>query len=322
MQLQDLLKQIISGQFNFEAGIQIFSSPSDCPLLFFTLLKDKIKQKTGNQIYSLNIYNLDAAALKSTLETSFLGQSNIYWLGDLTNLSDHDAKSWSKYFQSYSGPHTILFFANDTISHFQQLTQSNKAGSIKIDLNIDKNLYKELYNFFLNQNPDNIFVEKLFTINNLISLDSAVLLIYYQSLMGRKSEDFFAVWLDKIITNEKSLFTLSQHFFAKNQQAFFNLWLEVKEVYPDEFWIVYWSDQLWHAIFFVDYMKASMTKEARSINRLPFAFIQKDWKKCDSIELKNSHKFLYQLDYNQKNSAATHGLDLWLFKYFNNQFIN
>ena len=322
MLLQDFFKHINSSEFAFSPGVQIFYGPN-FPSLFFTLLKDKLKQITGNTIYFLDINNLEASNVKSTLETSFLGTSNVYWLGDLTSLNDSEIKLWVNYFKDYKEPHAVLFFLNDSVSQLQQLIKQDNVvniSSVKIEQNLDKNLYKEFYKFFSNQNADLSFIENLFAHQSLISLDIASILIYYQSLLGRRHEAFFDDWIDKIVISEKSLFTLSQYFFAKNNSSFFNLWNQVRDTYPDEFWVSYWSDQLWHAIFFIQYMRANMSKEAKYINRLPFAFIQKDWKKCNFSELQNSHKFLYKIDYNLKNSAATDGVDLWLFKYFNNQF--
>ncbi len=323
MLLQDFFKNISSPEFVFAQEAKIFYGP-EFPSLFFTILKDKLKQQTNNTIYFLDIKNLEQSSIKSTLETSFLGSSSVYWLGDLTLLSEQDTKFWLNYFKDYSGPHTVLFFISDTNPQLQQLLQNKSKEQIfvKLEPTIDKNSYINFYKFFLNQNIDPSFVENLFSARSLIPLDIASILFNYQSLLGKKHEAFFSDWADKIVISEKSLFTLSQHFFAKNNTQFFELWAQVKDTYPDEFWVAYWSDQLWNAIFYIQYMRANMTKEAKYINRLPFAFIQKDWKKCAFYELQTAHEFLYQIDYGLKNGTATNGIDLWLFKYFNNQFLS
>ena len=144
----------------------------------------------------------------------------------------------------------------------------------------------------------------------------------YQSVIGRKSEAFFAQWLSKIITPNKSLFSLSQYLFARQSQAFLQQWKALKDDFPDEFWIAYWSEQLWQAALFVMRAKAQGYDAAkRGAFRLPFSFINKDWQKHNEQSLVAAHDALYKLDYNLKNSAGGHGLELWYAIFFASKMV-
>ena len=54
--------------------------------------------------------------------------------------------------------------------------------------------------------------------------------------------------------------------------------------------------------------------------RLPFSFIQTDWKKYAPAELRAAHDFVYGMDHQLKNGGDAFCFDLFYSKFFSGQF--
>ena len=68
-------------------------------------------------------------------------------------------------------------------------------------------------------------------------------------------------------------------------------------------------------------MKKNDRVGAKKISyRLPFSFLNRDWRKFSLEELKGAHSFLYTLDYKLKNNCEPGYLDLFYMKLFNQKF--
>ena len=140
-------------------------------------------------------------------------------------------------------------------------------------------------------------------------------MMLYQSLVGRNMPLFFKQWYARLITPQKSLFTLSQYFFARQFQPFLKLWKSCEAEFPQEFWVVYWSEQLFHAALFVHRARTkgySVAKE--EAHKLPFSFINNDWQNYTEAQLTTAHQQIYQLDYDMKHGAE-YGLELFYHKF-------
>ena len=102
----------------------------------------------------------------------------------------------------------------------------------------------------------------------------------YQMVVGRKFDPFFKHWYSRLIIPRQSFFVLSQHFFAQRPTLFLEKWKVCKGDLPVEFWIAYWSEQLWQASLFVLRARSQGIGEAKKqAYRLPFSFINKDWQR-------------------------------------------
>ena len=120
---------------------------------------------------------------------------------------------------------------------------------------VDIQIFGELLTFFKPEAKIQSFIQALFTHRKVIPLDTACIVLSYATVVGSGYAQFIQSNLNKIVASDKSLFTLSQHFFAKSPVSFFSLWLEVASDYPEPFWISFWSEQLWRAYYFVKYTK-------------------------------------------------------------------
>jgi hypothetical protein len=248
---------------------------------------------------SLDLTTVEHAQAAAQLGTSFLGLALYYWLGNLDVL-DKKMSSWIALLKQYQGPHYIGCFITDA----QPFIQAS-IPVIELPQTLTLDGYRQLSAYFQPQMVLNkLFVQKLFTKYHHISLDTACLLMNYQQVVGAGNDQFFETWLAQLVVPEKSLFTLSQFFLAKQKKSFFNQWAAVKDDFSEVFWTSFWSEQLWRAYYFIKCSKGKNLIEAKKISyRLPFSFIQRDWKQVTLEELYQAHARIYEADWQIKNGA-------------------
>lgn len=297
-------------------GVIVFQS-SSYPLLFFALLRTLWLKKNSIKTDPVD-FTADNNNLKALFATSFLGDSSTYWLGNLTALESSELSTWCNYLQQYTGPHNLIVFCEDS----QKFITTDWLTLHAIPATISLQQYTELAQL-INLTPNATFAQHIFSRYPTITLDQACLLLQYQQVTGKSSGQFFKDWLELLIPEKRSLFSLSQAFFAKQPKAFFQLLLKINTDYPIEFWVAYWSEQLWQAIIFIGYAQAGNILEGKKhVTRLPFSFTQKDWRLSTIQELTNAHEFLMHLDYLVKNGGADYGLEIFYAKFLSNQFTN
>ncbi len=303
MDLNDFFKLLLhTPDFPDVPGIAFMSD--SYPASFFVRLIALLKTKTACMSLDSELYKL--ADIKAQLETSFLGNRMLYLVKNIHELDAASKRAWISYSKTYQGPHCILFFTQANVENDRMLT-------VELPQFCDAMLYRLLYEYFYEgAQLDSSFVAKLFEHSQKITLDQACMLMGYQTVIGRKSDTFFKHWLARLVVPEKSLFTLSQYLFAKQPRLFLQHWQTLKSDFPEEFWVAYWSEQIWQAALFVARARTQGFDAAKkAAYRLPFSFINKDWRSHSQESLTQAHQFLYKLDYNLKNSAGTHGLELW-----------
>lgn len=284
------------------------------PALFFS----QLLTKTGVSNHApLPLENLELSTVHSALETTFLGSVSFYWLGNVSEEELTKKKKLIAYLSHYTGPHAVGFFL--------ETSDAEKIGTagthVILDDSVNQALYVSLSTKFGFQ-PDPEFVNNLFKHHKTISCDTACIMLQYQAVIGKKHAQFFDSWVNTIIDSEKAPFLLTQYFFEKNSKKFWVEWESIKHHYSDEYWISLWSDQLWQATLFIEEVKKTNAQEARKlVKRLPFSFMQKDWRTIKPAELAHAHDFLYTIDHSNKNGgSADVGLELLYNKFFLNQF--
>lgn len=251
------------------------------------------------RVLSLDDYNLED--LFAQLSITFLGQTSIYALKD-GDLSASHRKKIDSFLNEYSGPHTVYFFTSDTVY---------QKNALMLETVITKKIFLELValNNDLCVAPN--FIEKLFTLKASYTFDESLTLITYGHLLGARSEAFFTDWVNRILVDDISLFTLSHYFFAQQKNLLLQEWSRLKERYPVEFWIAFFSEQLWQAVLYNQYASRGKAAEIKRFTyRLPFSYLQKEWKKYSIEQLTAAHDFLYEVDHGQKNGYATTGIEI------------
>ncbi len=279
-----------------------FTSTQQIPFLF-SLIQKKLRGHFDSLVHIDTIES--ESALKALLEISFLDTKTFYWLSEeiITKYP-----FLTKYLLTYKGPHTIGFFSSKP---------PNINPIIQIPLQLDINSYQHLFAFMYPTpaKKKETITQKVFDLYKTIPFSGAFLLMHYTQLIGNKSETFIQEWLPSIIQPEKSLFNLSGYFFAKKTSLFFEQWQLIESDYSELFWITYWSEQLFKAYAYIQLQKAQQLRAAKQIAyRLPFSFIQKDWKNLSLMELKKAHNHIYTLDWNIKNGLSGN------FEHFYSQF--
>lgn len=320
MQLADFLEKCSheKGAFlrNYPVLFFCVEEAQELPIFFAHQLVTQLKA------YDLSIESLDLEAVPfariiSQLETSFLGMSLLFWLRGVERIDKKYRQALLEYVSVYKGPHQIIIFADQA-----HVPKQSEKQSIAIAPAATPALCALLCAFFNKKITPSMhaFFGKMCQTYHPVSLDQTCMVIAYMQVMGKQEDGAFL--FDKILNSQKSLFALSQHFFAKDCPAFFKLWSKFENEYSLPFWTVYWSEQLWRAYYAHYFLARQQFGHAKSIGfRLPFSYMQKDWKKTSLSELKNAHQFVYELDLNIKNNIETQaGIELLYSKFFLNQF--
>lgn len=269
----------------------------------------------GTSVVVYDIAAHERSMLEGALSISFLGQSSIYVIYAGAESNGKFDTQFLDFLTTYTGPHRLILFTKPDQA-LPELPSAESVSSFRITVPeaIDRATYAALYAFLRpGELCDPKFVQQLFGRAELgasatISLERACVIIAYQAVVGKNHEQFFTNWFDKICEPKHSLFTLSQYLFAQDGPRFYALWLEVKDDYAQEFWVAYFSEQIWQALSFVAARQAGA--QSQQGNRLPFSFGQRDWKRHTISNLSQSFDLLYRIDYSNKNGALTEGFDL------------
>ncbi|MCL5875468.1 MAG: hypothetical protein M1114_03285 [Candidatus Dependentiae bacterium] len=317
---------------NFSTFLQTFTSSRSLPKkyvflfhgtsyqpLFFSKLLEQIK--TFISIETIDIIEQDFTLVQSRLQTSFLGQSVVYWLKNSADLDEKAANKLNSYLQSYTGPHTIICF----LSLKNKPINTDFITALDVDeVKIDQDYFLRILHFIgapVDIKKIQPIIKYLVTRRLSLSLDDVCLISHYISVCTVVGNDFLE-WLDTILYPDKALFTLSQLFFAKNVTVFYTQWKQQESQYTEAFWLSFWSEQLWRAAAMIElYEKKEFSQAKVAAFRLPFSLVQSDWKKYSLNELRAAHNFIYDIDYQLKNGAdQSVTFDLFYSKFFSGQF--
>ncbi len=324
MQLRAALPQIQQSP-DFPGFFVIAYQGYDYPAAFLGGFFVRLKALLGELTF-LDVEQSSLNECKAHLDMSFLGMRKRYVLRNFTSLDAAAKKAWKGYLEVYEGPHGILFFESLGAAPKGRKIAAKKASSswnaasqmlIELPEKVDKELYKELFSFlYPGITADPAFIQHLFTYQETLALDEAYRVMSYQVVVGRNGKEFFASWYTKLVVSEASLFTLSQYLLGRNPRLFLRQWKACKDEYPLEFWVAYWSEQIWQATQFVSAAHSSGLEEAKKgFYRLPFTFLNTDWKRYSPQVLVEAHRGLYELDYASKNGGGEYALELWYHRF-------
>ncbi len=313
MNLDQLLKEDQFDKLFLHSIPIIFSGTLPYPALFFRLLLDCVKKR------SIPVVKLDVlqglASMQAQLETSLLGNRSFYWLANVQQLPSKQKDSLLGYIQEYTGPNGVGFF-------IEKAPKFKNKNIIELSGQLSLMQAQQVASFFGYYSVrQKLFIKKVFQLLQSIPLDQFCLLLEYSSLVSIESDEFFNQWLEVIVPSNQSLFTLSSFFFSKQPAEFFAYWHKIKKAYSLPFWVVFWSEQLYKAHWYCFYLKQKNRMSARKIGfRLPFRFLQQEWKKYNNQQLIHAHNFLYTLDFHVKNGSDDFGLELFYSKFMTDQF--
>ena len=313
----------------------VYKDEEHCPSSFFVQVRRMAEVHGDLSVQPLRVEQGLSAAY-GQLQTSFLGSFWRYSLSS-SSLDARETRELLSYAEQYQGPHKLMLF----ITSEQAQTLKNQT-IIQLDEPVDEAVCLKLASFlgYVLSLSAQRMIRRIFKENPRISLASALMIIEYTLLAGallagsssadiqdalnsfdperiRQNaahdvlvEEALFEQIKGMLKSESSLFTLSQLFFAKQPEAFYRYLAAIESIYPEQFWISFWSEQLYRAFFYVTYMKKGNQSEAQKIGaRLPFSFLQRDWRKHEPADLAQAHAFLYELDSALKNSRGELGFD-------------
>lgn len=286
-----MLKQDIPWQLTFV-------TPS-YPTLFLEHIK-KVVYAAGYQLTSLSSSD-SIAGIEEQLHTGWIGLKKHIYLFNMVQADQATLRVVEKVLASYEGPHNVLMLS----------ARESAVGKSKVVTLPDLITYPDYCVLFKSLHPSqgtgsSALIKKVFKKYGHLSLEQAFHLMRYHPILGSKynEEEQTSAFLDEIIAPSHSLFRLSGHLFAGDKKEFLEMWAHMHEEYGAQFWISFWSDQLFRAYWFADAMHARNKDAAQRISpRLPFSFTQRDWKKMDTKKISKAHAFLYRLDNRIKNGS-------------------
>ncbi|OGB97945.1 hypothetical protein A3F06_01705 [candidate division TM6 bacterium RIFCSPHIGHO2_12_FULL_36_22] len=309
--IKDLTQQLDHSWWS-SCSLLCFSG-SSYPFLFLAAWQQKLKMKLKKRFVVCDITKQELSILKGSLGTSFLGESCIYYLGDLSQLPTKKQEAWELYLNQYAGPHCLIFFSDKP----KIAVKNNTAVHVELPDWLNQKEYMELLKLCW---PVQDYVRCRFLAMAVIkqygrvSLDQGYLLGHYGLLLGNNIDEFMDNWVEAIIPNEGSLFELSAALLSGKRDEFFQQYASLKDIYPLPFWVSFWSEQLFRAIYYVQYKNENRVAEAKQIGfRLPFSFLQKDWRLASLSKLNRSHDLLYKIDFDFKNGGSEILLDNFYF---------
>lgn len=322
MQLHDALKKIQESPELTGLSVVVLKG-YDTPSSFLSSFYAQLKKH--NELTFLDTASTTLANCRAQLEMSFLGQRRCYVLRNVSSLDVATKKKWYAYLQAYQGPHTVIFFESQgrtprgrKVPKPKKSPWLDSATQLVIEIApfVDIPMYTELFAFFYAIPADKVFIRTLFAQQQRLPLDDACRMMSYQTVVGRNGNLFFEQWYTKLVLSEVSLFTLSQYLLGRNTKLFLKQWKACKDDFPPEFWIAYWSEQIWQAAQYVTKAKAYGVAQAKiGVFRLPFTFLNNDWQRHSLQSLSEAHDALYCLDFALKNSGGVYGLELWYHKF-------
>ncbi len=293
-----------------------FKGEKEYPLLFFSMLFQKIKKENKINIKILDCTVLDNTSIIAQCSTNFLGLRTVYWLKNTHKLTAKKKTELLNFLKNYTGTNIIVFFLlnveKSVVSNdFDRMVTIPDKINQKIMMQLSEKIVVSHYS--ISKKNIDLIIKKYKT----FSLDTACLLLHYLLVLGSNADSFMKNYLGTLIEQDYSLFMISQYFFQKNAKQFFSYWKKIYKNYSLQFWIIFWSEQLWRAYNVIEYMSNKKFADAKRISfRLPFSFLQKDYKTIDTQILAVLHQQLYDFDYALKNGGSEIGLEIAFVNFF------
>lgn len=313
--LRDITHQITSDDY----AVLAFTGGSEYPLLFFNHVHAQLR--TQRSFQSLDVISTELVLLENIIHTPFLGQVVAYHLMHAATLDAKKLKKLQNIIASYHGPHRLLLWFPATI----KVPDLSKGIIITIPDKVDKELLITISKSFGFERllRYSAFFTSIITKVPALSLESACMLLAYGMVLGADWQKGMDEFLDHLVETPSSLFALSGAFFSGDAKTFGALWHDFGDRYQMPFWITFWSEQLFRAACVVRYYKAQQIEAGKKIGyRLPFSFLNTDFKRHSYSKLMKAHNALYSHDFHLKNGGDDMMIELFYAQFFAQTFNN
>lgn len=301
--------------YDFEKNPVIIFTAKEYPVLFFSRLIERLRL-VRNFDFKFLAHDAPLLEVQVQLQTTFLGQASFFWCGSLSSFDNTLRKKYCSFFSSYYGPHVVWAFIEDKDLK-DQAALFNKTCIVNLDDSLSTAQWEQLFTLLF----DTVTWSDVYHLTRekykVASLDVLVMLGQYRLVLGKNTTRFMQEWLESILAPQESLFTLAQYFFARKPSHFFRMWKKIRHNYDTLFWVAFWSEQVWRAYYVITFIKKNQLTLAKQMAfRLPFSFLQRDWKGISQNDLSIAHALLYEGDFRIKNGGSDLFLDLFFARHF------
>lgn len=268
------------------------------------------------EIIDMNSTALDQLFFK--VETTFLGNEGCYWIKNVDQLKQKEKTIFLNYLSGYQGKNTIIVWIKNEVP---DSLKNKRTMLLAIPEWCDKESFVLWTSALSDKKIAQSLVAMIFQKQQRLHFDTVAVLAHCFTIMDVALLSQFNHYIDQLLLADQSLFVLSDYFFRKKTNLFYQEWMRISSYYPDVFWLSYWSEQIWKAYYSMYYMQHNNIVQAKKMAfRLPFSFLQTTWKQCDSVELCNAYNYLYVLECSLKNGNSAVGLDLFYSNFFLHYF--
>jgi hypothetical protein len=273
---------------------------------FFKIWRDAVERSLGTKTLLLE-HDGKNLPPELSIQTIFNSEKSVYWLGELSSKA-------SRFF-TYSGSKKIICFVPSTIRSLK----SNKE-CIVVDIEEVEDvsmvgLLAKLKQVELSQIKLEI-IKKVLSGGRKLSLDNVLGMFDYLELSGKSSYKLLPEFLDSLFGDESNLFALTDLFFEKKTKKFYELWDKVESKFAPQFWVAFWSRQLFKAASFVQ-VAASNPIEAKALSRgLSWKFVRDGWKSYPLKSLSTRICNIYELDMALKSGSEAMKFESFFSKHF------
>ncbi|MCB9492943.1 MAG: hypothetical protein H6679_01560 [Epsilonproteobacteria bacterium] len=317
MNLKIFLDNASSSSFWQSTRVFCFTGPSYQPTFFHDVFKhlDLVNTLPAPK-RKLDSSTLDKNSLNAQLSQTILGQQLFFLLGNIEEIKNKKQREEIiTFLLAYRGPHYVTFFIPELKNK-----PSKDIQTIVLDQAVDHKTFSALSTFLTLKHSQGkqAIIKKIFSSVQSMSLDQACMLSCYIDLINPKTASETHDYVLRLLSTElPSLNQLSEHFFAKNAPEFFSTWTQVKDEYPDVFWVTFWSEQIWRAYHVKKFLAAQNFVHAKRMSyRLPYSFLNRHWKTFKLSDLADAYSMLYTIDYSIKRGSTFTSLDLFYAKHF------
>jgi hypothetical protein len=219
-------------------------------------------------------------------------------------------------------PHTITFISYTydnnhihAIENIIYIAEHKNPCIIHIDTFIAKQILQyEEYMFFLDSpiekrniqecnsmynNTYNEYIQLLFEIFPSIHPEFLATSLRYAPFLRKQLwQQYVKTLYSKNISSLYTLFDLATLFFSRNKE-FWNIWNGILHEHENDFWTLFWTDQLWLCFCYNDTMQRNtkVTKQQQNIfKKLPRTVLQYSWKDINKEDLAECLLILFEQD--------------------------
>ncbi|MCL4380300.1 hypothetical protein M1466_02310 [Candidatus Dependentiae bacterium] len=268
--------------------------------------------------YQLRIRNISLAEYSGMQDQrnqhSLLSTTTLYTITDISLPLNRAQLSMIQQLQQTIGNNRALIAGTGTKQLPELPTiiipaQLGKAEALQI--------VQSLYNNQAEQHRVISCLQQVFAHQQSLPTVTVFALLPYAQLLGGRVQEFIEQRLSALMPVQESLFDVSAALLARDARKFTQLYTAMLDSYPSHFWVTWWSEQLFKAHgYIVAKQQKNAAASAAISSRLPFSFLERDYRLVKQEQIRIALQELYWVDYWLKNGCGDERLTWWYCRWF------